>query len=281
MQPNPESIDKLTVFLQSKYKIEKGSLNPAWQSFMKSRNRDFTLCVFYPHLVSAYSDLKLRVALDMDNKNSRMLEVGCGSGWLALQLSKCGSSIVAIDTSSESLVYAQELCKAEQCHVNFIRASATHLPFQTASFQGLISYEVLEHVPEISNTIIEFRRVLSQKGRLIISIPNGYGTWEIVNTLLSRMVFGYIDAQKHHVHNFTRDSFTNILRSAGFTIYVFYSIDSLGGILWYIFGALRRQIPKVFGKADIKMAKCLPVFLGSHWLILSEKNYMYAISPQK
>ena len=65
-------------------------------------------------------------------------------------------------------------------------ASATHLPFRSECFWEIMFTEVLEHVPQGSETrvLLELKRVLKKDGQIILSTPNK--TWLAI--LLDPMV---------------------------------------------------------------------------------------------
>jgi len=48
------------------------------------------------------------------------------------------------------------------------------IPFEKNTFDSVVSFEVFEHIFDIENTILEIKRVLKNKGKLLISIPFGW-----------------------------------------------------------------------------------------------------------
>jgi SAM-dependent methyltransferase len=55
---------------------------------------------------------------------------------------------------------------------SFMAADGTQLPFRTASFDLVTSFETLEHIAHATTFIGEVRRVLMPSGTLVLSTPN-------------------------------------------------------------------------------------------------------------
>ena len=53
-----------------------------------------------------------------------------------------------------------------------------HLPFEDGKFDGVVSFEVFEHVFNLQDVLTEIRRVMVPGGRLMFTIPFGWGEHE-------------------------------------------------------------------------------------------------------
>lgn len=73
----------------------------------------------------------------------RSLEVGCGYGRMTPWLARRADAHTAIDPNEEALASAQGLYP----DVEFLRASATDLPFQPGTFDFALTWTVLQHLP--------------------------------------------------------------------------------------------------------------------------------------
>lgn len=100
-------------------------------------------------------------------KAESLLEVGCGAGNILEGINCCKA--VGADLSLFILGKARGK-KINSFHP--VNATAESLPFQDRSFNKIICSEVLEHVLNPQNVLIEIWRVLKDDGKLIISIPN-------------------------------------------------------------------------------------------------------------
>ncbi|MDF2544895.1 MAG: putative type 11 methyltransferase [Herbinix sp.] len=94
-----------------------------------------------------------------------ILDVGCGNGEFTQVVSDKyrGSDITAIDTSIPRFFSLD--------HIAFIKGSAEQLPFDSESFDLVITVLSLHHWREKEKGISEIYRVLKKDGRLIIADP--------------------------------------------------------------------------------------------------------------
>ena len=99
--------------------------------------------------------------------------------------------------------------------IELVRGSAFALPFKDATFDCVISSQVIEHIPYDETLFSEIVRVLQPGGGLIIGTPD-YATvgWQIIEPLYGALLPGsYHD---EHITHYTRESLTAILVLHGF-----------------------------------------------------------------
>lgn len=104
------------------------------------------------------------------SKGSKVLELGCGSGWLCLELARNGYDVVGIDIALEPLRIGKEYSKRKGMEntIDYVQAHVSFLPFRKDVFEGLFSFHTIHHVPNLSNLCPELKRVLKQDGVLSI-----------------------------------------------------------------------------------------------------------------
>jgi SAM-dependent methyltransferase len=97
---------------------------------------------------------------------SRMdvLEIGTGSGYIASLIAPKCRSFVSVDIVDERL----------QADFSFELVSSEVLPFESASFDLVISNHVIEHVDDQGLHLRESGRVLREGGAIYLSTPNRY-----------------------------------------------------------------------------------------------------------
>lgn len=96
------------------------------------------------------------------NNRTRILDVGCGAGFLSNELATHGLQVTGVDLSEESLVVAQKYDQTKT--VVYQKADAFKLPFPDHSFEVITAMDFLEHVEDPESVIKEFSRVLRPQG---------------------------------------------------------------------------------------------------------------------
>jgi len=99
-----------------------------------------------------------------------VLDIGCGSGYGAAELSRTARAVVGLDVSVEAAQYARAHFPAGNLHLT--AASATALPYPASTFDLITSFEVIEHLHDWPQLIAEANRVLAAGGLFIVSTPN-------------------------------------------------------------------------------------------------------------
>jgi ubiquinone/menaquinone biosynthesis C-methylase UbiE len=116
----------------------------------------------------AADDSRLReiVASLAPLEGRRVLDLGCGKGRFSRRLIEQGATVIGLDVSRAMLGKAQG--------VDRVRGSARRLPFDAATFDGVLAVEVFEHMaPESLETACgEVLRVLRPGGTLVIVDKN-------------------------------------------------------------------------------------------------------------
>ena len=98
-----------------------------------------------------------------------ILDVGCGTGRHAVALGSAGARVTGVDFSSGMLDKAR--AKPGGSAVRFIHQDAAGpLPFETGSFDRVISCLVVDHVQDLGAFFGELRRVCRDDGFIVISV---------------------------------------------------------------------------------------------------------------
>ncbi|MFH1257105.1 MAG: class I SAM-dependent methyltransferase [Candidatus Diapherotrites archaeon] len=156
------------------------------------------------------------IALKLVPKVSRVLELGCASGFFSQRLKENGCSVVGIDFDAEALKKAKPFCdKTIAADLDVVSS----LPLEKNSFDFALAMDVLEHQRNPSNTLSLALPLLKKGGTLVVSTPN-IANWKIRLKLL----FGKFSYTKKgimdegHAHFFTRDSLKQLLEASGFSV---------------------------------------------------------------
>ncbi len=110
---------------------------------------------------------------DEDIEGKNILDIGCGFGWMELNLSQRGArKITAMENTEESLATVKKYIDDEK--IDFRVGSAIDLPFTEKTFDTVIAWEVIEHIPKNMETkmLSEIYRVLKPQGVFCLSTPH-------------------------------------------------------------------------------------------------------------
>ena len=100
---------------------------------------------------------------------SKVLEIGCGTGYFTRELLKTGADILAIDISPDLLSKARN--NINTSNVEFRQENAYELSsIPDDSFDAVMGSSVLHHL-EVDRVLAQFHRVLKTKGTLTSPSP--------------------------------------------------------------------------------------------------------------
>ncbi|WP_137284738.1 class I SAM-dependent methyltransferase [Halorussus salinisoli] len=104
----------------------------------------------------------------------RVLDAGCGAGRPVAETVAREYDLVGLDLSREQVGMARERVPDGR----FVQGDMTGLPYADESFDGIVAYHSVIHVPteDHPTTVREFSRVLRPGGHLLMTI--GASEWE-------------------------------------------------------------------------------------------------------
>jgi ubiquinone biosynthesis O-methyltransferase len=115
----------------------------------------------------------------------QVLDVGCGNGMaLTRFLAVAGTRVLGIDTHEPSIEYARRHVEAPG--VEFRVATIDALLSEERRFDAVVFADVLEHVHEPERMLAAGVQLLRPGGRVLVTVPNGFGPFE-VESWLSRV----------------------------------------------------------------------------------------------
>ncbi|WP_126443907.1 class I SAM-dependent methyltransferase [Sulfuricystis multivorans] len=130
-----------------------------------------------PLHMSAYVRSRYRHCIDLFETHAgslagkRIIDFGCGDGAFAYWLTQYGAQVVGIDPTHEAIVLGRKRHLTQGSQAILLTASGYATPFADASFDGLISSDVIEHVQHPDRFLAEIHRLLKPGGWAVISTP--------------------------------------------------------------------------------------------------------------
>ncbi len=167
------------------------------------------------------------------------LDAGAGFGRHAFEAARLGARVVVLDYAAEEVVGTRAtfggMIDAGEIpadrFVSGLRGDATKLPFADASFDRVVTSEVLEHIQDDVAAIRELARVLKPGGSLGVTVPSWFP--EKINWMLSddyhapKSVGG-------HVRIYSLTELKAKLRSAGLDVYGSHHAHALHSPYWWL-----------------------------------------------
>ncbi len=108
-------------------------------------------------------------------EGKRVLEIACGRGGFSRLLGTKGALITGADFSASAVYIANQRLQRHPellSRVAYIQADAQRMPFESDSFDMVVSCETIEHVPDPYAAVQEMFRVCKPGGKLYLTTPN-------------------------------------------------------------------------------------------------------------
>ena len=169
----------------------------------------------------------------------RVLDVGSGFGRHVYECARRGAHVVALDYAADEVVGTRDtlaaMVDADEISadklIGVLRGDATRLPFPDATFDVVITSEVLEHIQDDVAAIAEMVRVLAPGGRFAATVP----AW-LPETISWKLSDEY-HAPKSvggHVRIYSRTELRAKLRTAGLDVDGYHRAHALHSPYWWL-----------------------------------------------
>lgn len=227
-------------------------------------------------------------------RSLRILDIGCGSGYAVTRfLGKTSDHVMGIDMHPPNIAYAKKHFSHSSLHFSCMNAQALFSNGEV--FDIVVMGDVLEHLDDPASILKIAVELLTPDGRLLVTVPNGRGPFEI-ESALSRVPFlgqGLLkltdffvavlnktimkgawskvaavapkdlpyNIESGHVQLFAKDNMVNLFKGAGMQIASARNISFLSGPFTnYLFSPYEG-----FCAWNSKVADQLPSWFASAW----------------
>jgi 2-polyprenyl-3-methyl-5-hydroxy-6-metoxy-1,4-benzoquinol methylase len=171
--------------------------------------------------MAAYVDLNAdpyaahRRLLGLCGQPRVVLDAGGSSGYVSTALAQQGARVIVVDLDEAAVAEAAARGSEAYC----VDLSREVPPLPAGSVDLLILADVLEHIVDPVAALRRLHPLLTPDAHLVASVPNG-ANWALrLQLLVGRWQYtdrGLLD--RTHVRNFTRRSFHDTMRAAGFEV---------------------------------------------------------------
>ena len=110
-----------------------------WERAWSAVKTPYTQMPDLPYLESIPAALK-------KGKVQRVLDLGCGSGWLAVYLARQGFAVTGVDVAPPALELAGMWAMQEKLPIDFQVADIAHLSLPPGSFDAVVANSIFEHL---------------------------------------------------------------------------------------------------------------------------------------
>jgi len=150
-----------------------------------------------------YANTKYEILLRhlKGKRDLHILNAGCGSGELSLQLAAVGHRVVGIDPSEDYIRLARRNAgpiDPDRC--SFLVSSIEAFVTET-TFDCVVATDVLEHIKDDAAALDKLVRLVKPDGVLLITVPAG------------RWLFGYHDETLGHYRRYSRGQLRGLVSS--------------------------------------------------------------------
>jgi SAM-dependent methyltransferase len=207
----------------------------------------------------------------------KVLEGGCGIGGITLPLASLGCRVRAFD-SDETDVESLRRVIDSRGYENVTVTVDDAFEFDDGEqYDVVVASEVFEHVLDPPRLAAVVKRHLYSGGVFILTVPNGYGPFELKNAVSPhrvarrwnwlRRLLGkgdYRAGGRDHCQKFTKNRLISMFSELSLDLVEFAKSDGF----FAVFRPLREHA--FWGKIDARLADAMPYWMASGWFMVFE-----------
>jgi 2-polyprenyl-3-methyl-5-hydroxy-6-metoxy-1,4-benzoquinol methylase len=183
--------------------------------------------------------------------NGKILEVGPGSGEFLLAAAKERFKVEAVECSRRLCSHLRSI---SSCKI--YDGTLEEVDFGNSMFDAVLSFHVIEHVPDPTKHLDCTARIVNSGGYLILTTPNAR-SWD--HRMLKNRWTGY---QVAHLNLFSKDSMELCLRKSGWSVLEISTKESALDLLYTIKTALKPKEQNLNKKLGDPWVKSMPLNIG-------------------
>ncbi len=130
--------------------------------------------------------------------DKKILDVGCGTGYMLRRLEEKGAKVYGIDPNFSAVGYAKKKSGS-----TVVLGEGESIPFASNSFDVVCALDVLEHCTSDQKAVQEIKRVLKPNGFAMITVPALQSLWTKQ------------DERLHHHRRYAKDELRDVVQPLG------------------------------------------------------------------
>ena len=142
----------------------------AWAVPFEPGSRDYFTCYDRLREKNESPEFSWRFHEYADFKAKRVLDIGCGNGYVLSRYAAQGAEVHGVDISSAAIAICRKRFQLYGLSGSFVQANAEKLPFENDFFDCACSMGVLHHVPDTERAVAEIFRVLKPGGKFMLMV---------------------------------------------------------------------------------------------------------------
>jgi 2-polyprenyl-6-hydroxyphenyl methylase/3-demethylubiquinone-9 3-methyltransferase len=159
----------------------------------------------------------------------RVLDLGCGGGFMSEALAARGARVVGVDPSRGALEAARRHAAGQGLEIDYLAGAGEAIPLADASVDLVVCVDVLEHVADVGRTVGEVARVLAPGGTFLFDTVNRNAVARFVMITVAEDLLRIVPRGTHDPDLFLRPAdLSALLVERGFEVGPFVGLAPCG-----------------------------------------------------
>jgi SAM-dependent methyltransferase len=108
-------------------------------------------------------------------RGRRVVELGCGSGEITVQMAKSGATCIGVDFSAGQLANARKLAEREEVRLELRESDVADLVFLGAeSVDLVVAANTFAYVADVGRALRQVHRVLKPRAAFVLTVPHPF-----------------------------------------------------------------------------------------------------------
>jgi len=128
--------------------------------------------------------------------NFNILDLGCGGGLVCEPLARLGINITGIDFVKQNIIAAKKHAKKTNANIEYLHQNINNLKLKK-KYDAVLILEVLEHIEDWKKIIINVKKLLKPRGKIIISTINRNFFSKLFAIFIAENILNWVPKKTH------------------------------------------------------------------------------------